>query len=431
MVGVLERVQSDVRSLCQVVIAFVVLYAFGVVDEVLRRVVGRFLADYWETKVKFAAMSVWLGSGRVELDGVRVENWRGFSRRKEAAVEMWRASVYVDFFSLRQKVVLVEKAKIGKLRLVLMRRKDGTLNVEFFAKKRRLQELPKSDSSDEEAEDGWVDVTKALPSVATKSTANQLWNLLSSGLSEAEARMRSNDERGVLEDAALYALDAAERAKTEVASATDQARKWARDRARSSLKEALRVLFERADQQQRQEQERAAASSEKNTEKKRWSLAFSAEAIFEVDEFVVELMDARCHRLIDPPLVFLGRVLRDLAFSGGEKMDDDNNIEDPARVVLRLGRLLAQSCVEDLVDRRPDDALRLARAIARQLADDTTRVAKDNLAKLASHALDALSMADPAKRLADASTSFADRSDDEDSTYSWPSTNGVTTGESF
>ena len=445
-----HRVQSDVRSLLQVVIAFVVLYAFGAVDELVRRLVMRVLAEYWDTNVRIAALSVWAMSGRVDFDGVAVETWRdrGFDKRKESdAVQVSKAVVFVDLRKAWSRLVFVEGARVRKIRLVLMRRKDGTLNVEFFARKKRQTEQQRTSSEptspgsklvhrlfNDEEDDDWVDVSESLkqPNATTSEEettspsgkAKQLWSLLSTAASEAEKHLRSKTaERSILEDAALYAIDAAQQAKSEVEVVTDQAKRWARDRARASLKDALKLLFDRAEQK-----------NDSSVAAPKWSIVFSAAATLEVTEFVVELLDARGRKLIDPPLVFEDRKLTDL-----RNLADP----DPARVLLRLGRLLTQSCVEDLVDRRPDDAARLATAIAKQLADDTKRVAKTKFAKLATSAIDAFnsSIATSPRgslhRLAnDDLSSFADRPDDDDDDdidhqdLSWP-TSRLTNGESF
>mmetsp|Transcript_27299 Transcript_27299/g.88202 ORF Transcript_27299/g.88202 Transcript_27299/m.88202 type:complete len:535 (+) Transcript_27299:61-1665(+) len=533
LLSVMSRVQNDVRSLVQVVILVVLAYGFGVLDELVRRLVARLLAEYWDTKIRIAALSVWLASHRIDLDGIAVETWkhRGFAASGDAkdAVQISEASVFVDLRRAWNRLVFVEGARVRKVRVVLMRRTDGTLNVEFFARKKRDNEKqqrraedtkkgddderpeddhrreatttttrrgdqiihrgpdqqpqpaaepsssksstlrrffasspPRQERTDDDTDDDWVEVATTPRNDGGTSSqesqqqqdvsspggtkAKQLWSLLSSAASEAEARLRNANERSVLEDAALYAFDAAERAKSEVAVATDQAKRWARDRARASLGEALKLLFDRA---------------ELGVEASTWSIVFATDASLEVDEFVVELLDAEGRDLIDPPLVFERRVLTDLFCANGG--------DEPTRVLIRLGRLLAQSCVEDLVDRRPDDAARLAKAIAKAIADDTKRAAKTNLAKLATQAIDAFnsygsssssssnnnkgttttkndaasprkkdaSVLDRAERLATADASFADRPDDDDdsdsyddSAQEWP-TSKLTNGESF
>lgn len=337
------RVKQDVRSLVTTVIAFVILYAFGVIDEMLRWALVRSLTEHLETRVKILALSVYAASNRVDVDEFAVSNWVCFASKHEA-VSVFSGRLEVDVVcALRTRTVALDGARFRRVRVCLSRHRDGSLNFEFFAKHKRAK-------YDLSAEDGWVQVVPADLAedyVAEKWTwTRALFREAAQRASDAEHRLRSQNKRSLLEDAALKAFQAKTAAK-----------EWASDKLKDGLTDVLKRAYERAD---------------KNLpNRKNWTLRFNTRASVVVDEFQLELYGADGDAMIDQPLVFGSRSLDDL--------DTKTHHCDgtPARVLLKLGFLLVESCVHELVKSRPDDAASLAKALAKQVANDTRAKTRD------------------------------------------------------
>jgi len=82
---VVSRVKSDVRSLVTTVLLGVILYAFGVVDEILRWLCAKALTEYLETRVRIGSLSVWVVRGGCRREWRRRRRRRGARRRERDA----------------------------------------------------------------------------------------------------------------------------------------------------------------------------------------------------------------------------------------------------------------------------------------------------------------------------------------------------------
>uniref|UniRef100_A0A7S3K153 Uncharacterized protein n=1 Tax=Aureoumbra lagunensis TaxID=44058 RepID=A0A7S3K153_9STRA len=441
-----SQLTQDLRSLVSFFLCLVVLYGFGVVDEVLRRLLARSLSEALETEVRVGFLSVWLVSGRVEIDKATVTTWhgRGFKNddtktenrpsekdvvdKKEAVnqdtVQVGKVHIWCDAGrALWSRIVRVEKMRIYHLKLRLIRRKDGTLNVEFFARPKRQSDTytPDMDSNQEDNDDDWINVIK--PTVTSPSScssgstptaakrAQKLWSLVTTAASDAEQRLRTRrDEPGksMFEDAALLALDAAQVAKAEVDRSTEHAKRWAKDTARQGLEEALKSLFDRAEKtapQQADPKHHIDVDKSPHSKPCKIKILFDNQAQVQVDTFVLELTNSRGIQLIEPPLIFQQRIL------DAANVNPDRQPLEPGRAIVRLIRLLVQACLEDLFESRPSDAIRLAKVVANNITHSAKRAAKTKVAIIAkSFGVDRSLF----QGTSDSYLSFTDRSDDDD-----------------
>lgn len=285
---------------------------------------------------------------------------------------------------LKRRVV-VESASFGQVRVALCRHADGSLNFEFFSAAKRAKYDLRSEPA---ASEDWVEISRPVrdlevrddteESVAaggddfvtlekTDEAGSPLRSWTRSLLREAALRagevergLRQRERRTMLEDAALAALDAAKNAKSSLDESTENAKRWARDKVRDGLHEALALAYERA--------ERTVVNAHASSS---WRLEFGSGAAIDVDEFALDLYGPDGQRLCSRTLLFGHRRLRDLDQATAHILD-----AKPSRVLLKLCFVLAESCVDELVESRPADAVSLAKVVAKQIASHTSNKTK-------------------------------------------------------
>jgi len=306
----------------------------------------------------------------VEFEECGVVNWSCFLPSVEA-LAVTRGSVSMDVVkAARARRVVVESARLEKVRVALCRHADGSLNFEFFAAKKRagyvleaedwveVSAVPESELRDDlsEAESEFV-MTEEEEEEEEGGSPSRLWSLFREAAAragEVEGRLRRRERRTMLEDAALAALDAAKTAKSSLDESTASAKQWARDKVRDGLREALGLAYDRADRTIADQKGGASPSS--------WRLEFAPAAFVAVDEFQLEMYGPDGRPLYST-MVFSTRRLTDLDASTSHLH------AKPSRVLLKLCFVLVESCVQELVDRRPADAAGLAKVVAMHVAE--------------------------------------------------------------
>lgn len=167
----------------------------------------------------------------------------------------------------------------------------------------------------------------------------------------------------MFEDAALAALDAAKNAKSSLDVSTEQAKLWAIDKVRDGLHEALAIAYDRAD-----------ANIARTHEPNKWTLEFSRGATLSVEELSLDIFGPDGSPLCSRTLVFYDKLLENLDVATQHLSD-----RRPSRMLLKLGFVLADECVHELVDKRPADAADVAKTIAKIIATDTSNKTKNLL----------------------------------------------------
>lgn len=366
--GMLSRIKSDVRSLLTTVLLAIILYAFGLVDELLRLLCVRLLTEHFETRFRIKVLSVFLASGKVDFEECSVSNWSCF--RQGDALEVSGGSVCVDVVhALLSRRAVVDSASFRRVKIAICRHSDGSLNFEFFAKKKRAA------YNLAEEEDDWVEIAK--PAVKAEELSETLdeveedeveedsvvrrWaETFFQRAGEVEGRLRRRQRRSMFEDAALAALDAAKNAKTSLGESTEQAKLWAIDKLRDGLHEALAKAYDRAD-----------ANIARQHVPNKWKLEFSRGATLSVDEISLDIFGPDGSPLFSRTLVFHQRLLENLDLATQHLSD-----RRPSRMLLKICFVLAEECVQELVDKRPADAADVAKAIAKVIATDTSTKTK-------------------------------------------------------
>lgn len=390
----MSRVESTTRALLSCAIAVVIAYAFGAFDSLGNSLLAAYITDALGANATVGSLVASVFSGTVEARNLRVDEFERFPGG-DRCLEVGSAVIHFDAAALcKRRVLVVTRAVLRDVRVVVSRRRDGAVNFGLADKRRRksfYDAHPPGATSEpgsptaESADDGFVVVVGDAPAPAPdffdrageppskfedaepvlETGARALWGLLGRGVARARDYEASLEKKGrrrsAAEDLALEALAATREAAGAVAATADRAAARARDVLRATLLSAVDDALPDAD-----EPPRASAIID---------LRFAGPV--RVEDLTLELVGPDGAALLAPPLRFAAR---DVDATSSPPSDGGGG-GGPPSALRRVLRIALRGCVDDLLADRPEDAKRVAAALASLAVGDVKREGRAALRK--------------------------------------------------